>query len=176
MSKRAAESTYRPKGYGISPSLARARAPFRTQNVITGFTLFGFAASVWAYSIYAVKQDNFDDVDFEALNTSVEEKARRISLEDEAKAKKGGGVKSMAHETEGRLSASGSTLLDSTTTVAMSNDRSTVATSADQRGLLHRLPGVSKLYNPGEMSLVSRAPPVDQLGRMGDRLEDWRQV
>lgn len=47
----------------------------------------GFAVSVWAYSIHAVKQDNFDDVDFEALNTSVEEKAKRISLEDEAKAR-----------------------------------------------------------------------------------------
>ncbi|KAG8973749.1 hypothetical protein FRC05_008168 [Tulasnella sp. 425] len=87
MSKKAAEATYRPKGYGISPSLARARAPFRAQNAITGLTLFGFAVSVWAYSIHAVKQDNFDDVDFEALNTSVEEKAKRISLEDEAKAK-----------------------------------------------------------------------------------------
>ncbi|KAG8931477.1 hypothetical protein FRC01_001257 [Tulasnella sp. 417] len=87
MSKKAAEATYRPKGYGVSPSLARARAPFRTQNAITGLTLFGFAVSVWAYSIHAVKQDNFDDVDFEALNTSVEEKAKRISLEDEAKAR-----------------------------------------------------------------------------------------
>lgn len=57
------------------------------QNAITGATLFGFAISVWAYSINAVKQDNFDDIDFEALNTSVEEKAKRISLEDEARAR-----------------------------------------------------------------------------------------
>jgi len=87
MSKRAAEKTYRPKGYGISPSLARARAPFRVQNAVTGAVLFGFAVSVWAYSIHAVKQDNFDDIDFEAINTSVEEKARRVSLEDEAKSR-----------------------------------------------------------------------------------------
>jgi len=160
MSKRAAESSYRPKGYGISPSLARARAPFRTQNVITGFTLFGFAASVWAYSIYAVKQENFDDVDFEALNTSVEEKARRISLEDEARAKN----KGSARMSDERLKAAKASTPNPSTSVSFDVQEETVASkTADQRGFLHQLPWVSKLYNAGETSSISQSPPIDRV-------------
>lgn len=50
----------------MSPGLLRARAPFRVQNAITGLVLAGFATAVWAYSIRAVKQDDFSDVDDEA--------------------------------------------------------------------------------------------------------------
>lgn len=50
----------------MSPGLLRARAPFRMQNAITGLVLAGFATAVWAYSIRAVKQDDFSDVDEEA--------------------------------------------------------------------------------------------------------------
>jgi len=56
-------ATYRPQGYGVSPALKRARDPFRTKNAITGTLLVVFVVSVWAYSISAVKQDNFDDID-----------------------------------------------------------------------------------------------------------------
>ncbi|KAF8335026.1 uncharacterized protein EI90DRAFT_3120921 [Cantharellus anzutake] len=60
-------ASYRPRGYGISPALERARQPFRVRNAITGGLLFAFATSVWAYSISAVKQEDFDDVDAEAV-------------------------------------------------------------------------------------------------------------
>ena len=84
--------SYRPKGYvrrihvaslgslsdvcfvaysylqGVSPALQRAREPYRLRNAVTGTLLVAFAVSVWAYSISAVKQDNFDDVDAAALN------------------------------------------------------------------------------------------------------------
>ncbi|KAF8558731.1 hypothetical protein OG21DRAFT_1503687 [Imleria badia] len=50
----------------MSPGLLRARAPFRLQNALTGLVLAGFATAVWAYSIRAVKQDDFSDVDDEA--------------------------------------------------------------------------------------------------------------
>ena len=50
----------------MSPGLQRARAPFRVRNAITGLVLTGFAAGVWAYSISAVKQDDFSDIDEEA--------------------------------------------------------------------------------------------------------------
>ncbi|KAG9015858.1 hypothetical protein FRB93_012423 [Tulasnella sp. JGI-2019a] len=169
MSKRAAESTYRPKGYGISPSLARARAPFRIQNAVTGFTLVGFAVSVWAYSIYAVKQENFDDIDFEALNTTVEEKAKRISLEDELKAKKKG-VQGMAHEVDDRMAKAVSSLMSSTETVT--TEATTAVMSKDKRGILFQIPGMSRFFLPGETSLVSHAPSVDQIGRVGDKTTD----
>jgi len=68
---------------GTSPALERARQPFRVRNAITGGLLFGFAVSVWAYSISAVKQEDFDDVDAEALNLD----RRRASLSESASTK-----------------------------------------------------------------------------------------
>ena len=47
----------------MSPGLKRAREPFRIRNAVVGVGLFAFAVGVWAYSISAVKQDVFDDVD-----------------------------------------------------------------------------------------------------------------
>lgn len=95
-------TSYRPNGYvsslpeggfplstqvfcmqGTSPALERARQPFRVRNAITGGLLFGFAVSVWAYSISAVKQEDFDDVDAEALNLD----RRRASLSESASTK-----------------------------------------------------------------------------------------
>ncbi|KZT42946.1 hypothetical protein SISSUDRAFT_1030143 [Sistotremastrum suecicum HHB10207 ss-3] len=66
------KNSYRPKGYGISPGLKRAREPFRVRNALTGLALGGFAVGVWAYSINAVKQESFDDIDEEvrALDSS----------------------------------------------------------------------------------------------------------
>lgn len=150
--------------------MARARAPFRIQNAVTGLTLVGFAVSVWAYSIYAVKQENFDDIDFEALNTTVEEKAKRISLEDELKAKKKG-VQAMAHEVDERMAKAASSLMGSTETL-VTEATTAAGTPKDQRGILLQVPAITKYYPPGEISFVSRAPPVDQIGRIGDRLED----
>jgi cytochrome c oxidase assembly factor 3 len=50
----------------MSPGLKRAREPYRLRNAITGLALGAFAVGIWAYSISAVKQDVFDDVDEEA--------------------------------------------------------------------------------------------------------------
>lgn len=50
----------------MSPGLRRARAPFRFRNALTGVALGAFAVGIWAYSISAVKQDVFDDIDDEA--------------------------------------------------------------------------------------------------------------
>lgn len=50
----------------MSPGLQRARAPFRFRNAFTGGILASFAIGVWAYSLSAVAQDDFSDVDEEA--------------------------------------------------------------------------------------------------------------
>ena len=50
----------------MSPGLQRARAPFRFRNALTGGILASFAIGVWAYSLSAVAQDDFSDVDEEA--------------------------------------------------------------------------------------------------------------
>ena len=79
----AVNASYRPKSYVrsfricwsfpafepsqvMSPGLRRAREPYRLRNAITGLTLAAFGVGVWAYSISAVRQDVFDDVDEEA--------------------------------------------------------------------------------------------------------------
>ncbi|KAL5487959.1 hypothetical protein ACEPAI_6067 [Sanghuangporus weigelae] len=66
ISRKETDKQYRPKGYGLSPGLQRARAPFRTRNTITGLAIGAFVVGVWAYSISAVKQDTFEDLDEEA--------------------------------------------------------------------------------------------------------------
>ena len=55
-------SYFGPSGFQPSVGLERARRPFRTKNALTGLAIMGFAASVYAYSINAVKQDDFSDI------------------------------------------------------------------------------------------------------------------
>ncbi len=50
----------------MSPGLKRAREPFRVRNVLTGLALGLSAFGIYSYSISAVKQDVFDDIDEEA--------------------------------------------------------------------------------------------------------------
>ncbi|CDS12988.1 hypothetical protein LRAMOSA05172 [Lichtheimia ramosa] len=50
------------KGYGFSPALQRTRQPFRTRNMLTLLGLLTFTGGVFAYSMLAVKQDDFSDV------------------------------------------------------------------------------------------------------------------
>jgi cytochrome c oxidase assembly factor 3, fungi type len=50
----------------MSTGLMRARQPYRVKNALTGLAIGSFIVGVWLYSMSAVKQDNFDDVDEEA--------------------------------------------------------------------------------------------------------------
>jgi cytochrome c oxidase assembly factor 3 len=50
----------------MSAGLMRAREPYRMKNALTGLAIGSFIVGVWLYSMSAVKQDNFDDVDEEA--------------------------------------------------------------------------------------------------------------
>ncbi|GAA5843919.1 hypothetical protein JCM3766R1_006103 [Sporobolomyces carnicolor] len=79
ISTREAKQSYHPKGYGVSEGLKRARAPFRTRNAIVGLGLSGFMFSVYLYSIRAVAQDDFAD-----LQPPTEEQRRNtVSIEEE---------------------------------------------------------------------------------------------
>ena len=72
----------------MSPGMIRAREPYRVRNAVTGVLLLAFGVSMWAYSIRAVRQDSFEDVDEEARELAA---ARRESLarQEEGKAGKG---------------------------------------------------------------------------------------
>ncbi|TFK72042.1 hypothetical protein BDN72DRAFT_876767 [Pluteus cervinus] len=66
ISRKEAQASYRPNAGLMSPGLKRAREPYRFRNALTGLLLGSFAVGIWAWSISAVKQDAFDDVDEEA--------------------------------------------------------------------------------------------------------------
>ena len=72
----------------MSPGLKRAREPYRVKNAIMGLTLGAFAVGIWAYSINAVKQDVFDDVDEEARVMSATRTPVTKSITPEATTRK----------------------------------------------------------------------------------------
>ncbi|KAH8834171.1 hypothetical protein DL96DRAFT_1703791 [Flagelloscypha sp. PMI_526] len=61
-----ARKSYYKRDGSMSQGMLRARRSYRVKNAITGVLLGAFVVGVWAYSIRAVKQEIFDDVDEEA--------------------------------------------------------------------------------------------------------------
>ncbi|KAI8136755.1 hypothetical protein BJV82DRAFT_647088 [Fennellomyces sp. T-0311] len=64
------------KGYGFSPALERTRQPFRMRNLLTLGALLGFTGGVYAYSMLAVKQDDFSDVPLPSTLPGVQDVTR----------------------------------------------------------------------------------------------------
>lgn len=122
----------------MSAGLRRAREPYRAKNALTGLAIGSFIVGVWLYSMSAVKQDNFDDVDEEARAMV---RAGVKTLEDKgaeamtAAAERGEEKDNKVHKTHGLLA-----LLDD------------------------KLPG---LLEPEGKTVVWGAPPVDSIGRIG---------
>ncbi|PIL37388.1 hypothetical protein GSI_01082 [Ganoderma sinense ZZ0214-1] len=147
-----ARASYRPQNI-MSPGLKRAREPFKLRNTLTGVVLAGFAVGVWAYSIGAVKQDDFGDVD---------EEARALMA--------GSGLQnSMNGVAEGKTAdvAKTSPVVAPATTVAEPPSLPTPV-SGTRRGILpplleRRFPG---LLDPQTGTLVWNAPPVDNVGKL----------
>lgn len=159
VSSQAANKSYRPKSYVMSPSLKRARAPFRLRNAIIGTSLFGFAVAVWAYSISAVKQDVFDDVDEEARALGGEARSA-ATLEDE-------------HRAKAARPASSATVIPTETPVAavkVAVHPTLSYSTFGTRGILARR--LEQLFprslDPVTKTIVWGAPPVDKLGRLSE--------
>ncbi|KAL2814798.1 hypothetical protein BJX63DRAFT_191587 [Aspergillus granulosus] len=55
-------STYYGKDYRAGAALLRARRPYLVKNAVTGLGLCIFTIGVYAYTIRAVGQDEFSDV------------------------------------------------------------------------------------------------------------------
>ncbi|KAF9435413.1 hypothetical protein BGZ76_006341 [Entomortierella beljakovae] len=55
-------TSYYEQGFKRSQALERATAPFRVRNALTGAGIVVFCVSVYTYSIMAVKQDDFSDI------------------------------------------------------------------------------------------------------------------
>ncbi|KAI0722403.1 hypothetical protein C8T65DRAFT_565033 [Cerioporus squamosus] len=157
-----ARASYRPKNVRImSPGLQRARQPFRLRNTITGIVLAGFAVGVWAYSIGAVKQDKFDDVDEEARALMAGSGLQR----SEDGTRSGGCVKG-----DGFRAAA--VVAD----VVSPTIPPTAATPSRRRGVLPWLleDRIPRLFDPATGTLVWGAPPVDNVGKLWDGC--WEQA
>ena len=140
----------------MSPGLLRARAPFRVRNAITGVTIAALVVGVWAYSIAAVKQDSFADVDEEARILAASGSTQNIrSIEDEEKAKAA---------TIGPVDTP-STLVGTSPVVTplpglVSRRKGVLAPLLDTR--------YPRLLDPASKTLVWGAPSVDRIGRLRD--------
>ncbi|MCJ1481639.1 hypothetical protein MMC06_001798 [Schaereria dolodes] len=55
-------SSYYDKNYKQTAALIRARQPFLIRNILTGSAMFAFTVGVYAFTINAVAQDDFSDV------------------------------------------------------------------------------------------------------------------
>jgi len=135
----------------MSPGLLRAREPYKVKNAITGLVMAGFVVGAWAYSMNAVKQDSFEDVD----------EAARVLAESRAKA---------LEEERGR-----SLLTAEDASIRQANkSRVDMASEKGRRGVLtelldRRFPG---LLEPTQKTLVWGAPPVDDVGKLWERRKE----
>ena len=151
----------------MSPGLLRARAPFRARNAITGVTIAMLVVGVWAYSIAAVKQDSFADVDEEARILAASGSTQNIkSIEDEERAKAGAMLPVRTSFTTGA------------TNHGQSQPPAAVArVVAPLPELVSRPKGVlspllekyyPRLLDPTRKTLIWGAPPVDRVGHLRD--------
>ncbi|KAJ6587780.1 hypothetical protein B0H10DRAFT_810867 [Mycena sp. CBHHK59/15] len=164
LDRREVKASYWKNGR-MSPGLLRARRQYHMKNALVGGTLLAFVAGVFAYSMAAVKQDVFDDVDEAAVRD-----ARRaaLSVEDEkrAMAAAGAAAKGLRHDVAG---------------LAAAPVQERAAEAAQGRGVLEaerrrgvlvpllegRFPG---LLDPAGKTLVWGAPSVDRIGSVQDKL------
>jgi cytochrome c oxidase assembly factor 3 len=146
----------------MSPGLKRAREPFRVRNALTGLALGAFAVGIWAYSISAVKQDVFDDVDAEVM-----EQKQQQQLQQQQQRLEVLNVKEEQKVMEAAVNAPA----PSSGSAAFSSPGATVTPSAPVapvRGVLQWLDSrYPWLLDPQRKTLIWGAPPVDNIGKMG---------
>ncbi|KAJ7245703.1 hypothetical protein C8J57DRAFT_717198 [Mycena rebaudengoi] len=146
----------------MSPGLLRARRQYRTKNAVVGIALFAFVAGVFSYSMAAVKQDVFEDMDEEARERAILEARRSaLTVDDEKRAM-----------TAAASSIKGPKLADRTRALAMTTPAESRPgdNTAPPRGVLATLLGERYpwLLDPNQKTLVWGAPPVDKVGSLRD--------
>lgn len=137
----------------MSPGLQRARAPFRFRNAITGLILAGFGVGVWAYSISAVKQDDFSDVDEEA-------KALMRAGMSDAAAGEEVKVPGLDEAKVGATQTPSSIPMEATAVTTISRPRGVLVPTLERR--------FPRLLDPSRKTLIWGAPPVDNIGKLSD--------
>lgn len=133
----------------MSPGLLRAREQYTVKNALTGTAIAAFIVGVYFYSIQAVKQETFEDVDEEARAMFAEN--RRVAG-------------------EAKEAASAKAAAATSPTAIVPEKLSAAPNPPARRGVLspvlERVPGV---VDPQRKTLVWGAPSVDAIGRISDR-------
>ncbi|KAG5648726.1 hypothetical protein DXG03_000073 [Asterophora parasitica] len=158
-----ARDSYRPRAGLMSPGLKRAREPYRVRNAVTGVLLGACAIGIWAYSISAVKQDVFDDVDEEARAMARSGTVNEVlSVKEEKKV--------MDAAIAAAVSGVEFTQVNATPAVsAPGNAPSRTPTTNLTRGILQHLDGgFPRLLDPQRKTWVWGAPPVDNIGKIAE--------
>ena len=115
--------------------------------MLTGLVIGSFVVGIWLYSMSAVKQDNFADVD------------------EEARAMVRAGVRVVEDKTSER-----NVEANSPSTITASSNVNVTSGEAKAPGLLAPLDRkFPRLLDPKGKTMVWGAPPIDRIGRM---LED----
>lgn len=174
----------------MSPGLKRAREPFRMRNALTGLALGLAAFGIYSYSISAVKQDVFDDIDEEA-------KALARAGTSSGTASFPSPSSSSSSDDQPSLSSGASSVTSKPPPIALSLDDEKkimenaieVATGVGAMGGTPQseqvkplpsaepvrgvLQGLGRKYpwllDPKSKTLVWGAPPVDDIGKMGSK-------
>ncbi|CAK7567279.1 MAG: hypothetical protein SEPTF4163_005241 [Sporothrix epigloea] len=75
-------SSYYDRKLRQSPALIRARRPYLVKNTLVGLGITAFALGVYAYTIRAVGQDDFDDVQVPASpQPSIQQRTQKQNLQ-----------------------------------------------------------------------------------------------
>jgi cytochrome c oxidase assembly factor 3, fungi type len=142
----------------MSPGLLRAREIFRWPNMITGLSLGSFAVAVWAYSLSAVSQENFEDIDAEARKLASRRSTTSTPVLDremQASTQPSGPFISAAHQQPAAFEP------------ARRNE-------PKSKGLLPGLIGPYWL-EPEAKTVIWGAPPVDCIGSWKEQSHVWER-
>ncbi|KAJ7075007.1 hypothetical protein B0H15DRAFT_792363 [Mycena belliarum] len=163
------KASYWKKGR-MSQGLLRARRQYRTKNALVGGALLAFVVGVFTYAVAAVKQDTFDDLDDAARERAVHDARRAaLSVDDEKEAMR-------------RAAAMGGPPRPPTLGARDAAAAPTPASAVPPRGILAPLLAsrVPWLLDPTRKTLVWGAPPIDNIGKLGDPVpsssaDEWRR-
>ncbi|KAJ7167819.1 hypothetical protein C8R46DRAFT_950948 [Mycena filopes] len=143
----------------MSTGLLRARRQYRTKNALVGGTVLAFVVGVFWYSMAAVKQEVYDDMDDDARDRAISE-ARRgaLSVEDEKRAM----VAAASHANTPKLNERARNIqIPPPATGETPQRRGVLVTLLDGR--------FPWLLDPTRKTLIWGAPPVDKIGRVDDK-------
>ncbi|KZP00133.1 hypothetical protein CALVIDRAFT_595541 [Calocera viscosa TUFC12733] len=180
---RPAMDSYRPHGYGMSNALRRARRPYLMRNTLVGTAISVFAVSVYLYSIRAVKQEDFSDIDI--LAPALGERAAIKSIEDEQKEKED--LKALGAAAVSKVMAGGGVNVTSRDSPVVNDERggilppavsstpdsvapvtaATTPSDASSRGFGSKI--LPLALHPTQGTVVWDAPSVDKVGTVWDR-------